>query len=298
MLNVYTLSHVMRGKVFVFGKVKTSNVIKDQNMQPNRQTKSKANRTIKSTPIVDFTECNKECTYYYNVAKYNAWEKHIWTQLFWKKELQRNDRLQVHQPFGFYFDEDIIDLDLLIHDLQYILCGDIITLEPGVDEGEIEPDTLSQDLQLIVIEQVPILEENTLNEYDEHNVGSNLLRITGQCISTYKSYILQVLRYLMMIIGTLILTDTNKEVYKHVLKHITRLLIVHLILTPYCYNGQMEMGKWAIGNGLEIDKWKWIRTNGNVISLSMTVRRKHDIQRKQFIDKGKVIYELRYKYAM
>ena len=102
----------------------------------------------------------------------------------------------------------------------------------------------------------------------------------------------------MMIIGTLILTDTNKEVYKHVLKHITRLLIVHLILTPYCYNGQMEMGKWAIGNGLEIDKWKWIRTNGNVISLSMTVRRKHDIQRKQFIDKGKVIYELRYKYAM
>ena len=82
MLNVYTLSHVMRGKVFVFGRVKTSNVIKDQNMQPNRQTKSKADRTIKSTPIVDFTECNKECTYYYNVAKYNSWGKHIWTQFF------------------------------------------------------------------------------------------------------------------------------------------------------------------------------------------------------------------------
>ena len=104
----------------------------------------------------------------------------------------------------------------------------------------------------------------------------------------------------MMIIGTLILTDTNREVYKHVLKQTTRLLIVHLILTPYCYNGQMEMGKWkwAIGNGqMEIDKWKWIRINGNVIFLSMTVRRKHDIQRKQFIDKGKIIYELWYKYA-
>ena len=98
MLNVYTLSHVMRDKVFVFGRVKTSNVIKDQNMQPNRQTKSKVNRTIKSTPIVDFTECNKECTYYYNVAKYNAWEKHIWTQLFWKKELQRRN----HQPAAKY----------------------------------------------------------------------------------------------------------------------------------------------------------------------------------------------------
>ena len=134
MLNMYTLSHVMRCKVFVFGRVKTSNVIKEQHMQPNRQTKSKVNRTIKNTPIVDFTECNKECTYYYNVAKYNSWGKHIWTQFFWKKYLQRkaNDRLQ-QQPFGFYFDEDIIDLDLLIHDLQYILRGDIITgptLEP------------------------------------------------------------------------------------------------------------------------------------------------------------------------
>ena len=74
MLNMYTLSHVMRCKVFVFGRVKTSNVIKEQHMQPNRQTKSKVNRTIKSTPIVDFTECNKECTYYYNVAKYNRGE--------------------------------------------------------------------------------------------------------------------------------------------------------------------------------------------------------------------------------
>ena len=235
MLNMYTLSQVMRGKVFVFGRVKTSNVIKDQNIQPKRRINNKANRAIKSTPIFDFTECNKECTYYYNVAQCNTWEKHIWTQFFWKKELQRRGivytvgigikALQVHQPFGFYFDEDNIELDLLIHDLQYIISGDINTLEPYVDEGDIEPDTLSQDLQLIVVEQLPILEENTLNEYDEHNVGSNLLWIIGHCISICNSYILQALRYLMMIIGTLLLTDTNKKVYKNVLKQTTRLLI-------------------------------------------------------------------------
>ena len=108
-------------------------------MQPKRRTKSKAHRAIKNTPIADFTQCNKECTYYYNVAQCNTWEKHIWTEFFWKKELQRraNDRLQVQQPFGFYFDEGNIELDLLIRDLQCIISGDTITPESYVDEDDI-----------------------------------------------------------------------------------------------------------------------------------------------------------------
>ena len=149
-------------------------------------------------------------------------------------------------------------------------------------------------------EQVPILEENTLNEYDGHNVGSSLLRITGQCISICKSYILQVLRYLMLIIGTLILTDTNKEVYKHVLKQTTRLLIVHLILTPYCYNGQMEMGKWkwAIGSRqMEIDKWKWIKTKLIIMNKEAkhqdAIKRKKDLKKELLTTHGKKSLRMR-----
>ena len=105
----------------------------------------------------------------------------------------------------------------------------------------------------------------------------------------------------MMIIGTLILTDTNKQVYKNVLKQTTRLLIqaqitekLTVILVMFLI---LTWNHCSTRHGI-IDGQKtpdlYFRTK---IRLTVSIRRKNDIRTKQIKERVLKRYELWRKYA-